>query len=266
MANKKKSKPDHDDAGATGFERDPEMSEATEQRKTLEEGLDTQEQREALDEAHEARVEADAEGGTPVSGRSASELDPRRVEGSDPKLKAAEKSGELGPQPPAATADEPRERKAGDIVWADDLIAALAETGTGHDKLAVIRREKILKFDLGEHYGLPEGDPNHLRKTALPESDPKRHLTAKQALKALEGDPSVGEGTVAKARSIVKTGGWKPADPVAQTPDAHVPPPPKSAPKEEGDEGDEGGEAPKKGHKPHTPAKQSAPAKGAKKK
>lgn len=218
---------------------DSEASPATAARKEREANEDEQARREQEAEAQEAREAADAEGGTPVTGYSSSELDPRRVEGSNPALKAASESGAMSPGnvPPAAVAEKPRERKASDIQWADDLIDALAETGTGQDKLNVIRAAKLLKFNLGEFYGLPAGHADRGRRTSLPEDDPKRHLTAKQALQALEDDETVGEGTKQKARSICRCGSYTPAPPAADRIDARIPRP-KGAPPKDDDDGD----------------------------
>jgi hypothetical protein len=237
-----------DDLPAGRGEAGGEKSEATAEREKLEDATDDQATRE-----REARAQAAREGTeTPVTGRAASELDPRRVEGSDPELRAAKKVG-MKAAPPAAdpATAEKKARTAKDLKWADDLIAALAETGTGHDKLDVVRRAKVLKFDLGENYGLPEDDPNHDKRTALKPDDPKRHLTAKQALAALEADPTVGEVTKEKARAILKSGTWKPGATGPDLLDAKIPPPPKSAPPASSSAGADGETpAPKKGARP----------------
>lgn len=81
----------------------------------------------------------------------------------------------------------------------------------------MVRRAKLARFN----------DPAH---AALPADHLDRHLTARQALDALNADPAVGEGTRAKARSLVAHGEVRPAPPTPHPADL-LPPPPGRRPK-----------------------------------
>lgn len=117
--------------------------------------------------------------------------------------------------PPADASPEPD----GPVEWAADLVRELGKTGTGAAKLEVIRRKQLERFNDPRHAGK---DPAH----------PDRHLTAREALAAIEtpdehGGYPVPELTRQKARAIVETGRYVPA--VAATVHAAdaLPPPPR---------------------------------------
>ena len=101
----------------------------------------------------------------------------------------------------------------GPLKWAADLLRKLGETGTGADKLAVLRAAMRAKFD--------GPDVRHLDGR-----DARRHLTAAEGVAALEADLRVGEGTVRKARAVAEFGEYVPAAAGAVTPGENLLPPP----------------------------------------
>lgn len=103
-----------------------------------------------------------------------------------------------GPEPHDGPPDTDPVEPAEPVEWAADLVRELGKTGTGQGKLAKVRQAMLDRHN----------DPAHAK---LKEDDPRRHLTAKEALEVLEADDAVPEATRAKARAIVGTGRWEDA-------------------------------------------------------
>jgi hypothetical protein len=120
----------------------------------------------------------------------------------------------------------PDQGEAVEVEWAADLVRELDRRGTGAAKLDVIRRAMRDRF----------GHPDHADKD---ETDADRHLTAREALAALEASPDVPQATKDKARSLVEFGRVVPVktagDPMPAPPKGKAPqrklPGQKQAPK-----------------------------------
>jgi len=108
------------------------------------------------------------------------------------------------------------------IQWARDLMTALKNTGTGEDKLEIIRAAMLERY-------------NDRLNARLAKDHPDRHLTALEAVAALEAahaeDPHrVPDLTLEKARQLTNTGTYTELPPPKHAAELLPPPPEGPAP------------------------------------